>query len=55
MLRDAWETAAETAAEALRKGAAVAVEGRLQTRTWAAADGSQRRATEVVAAAIRAA
>src|SRR5712692_5920002 len=35
----AWEAVAEGAAEALRKGAALTVEGRLQTRTWQAADG----------------
>ena len=34
------------------RGAAVTVEGRLQTRTWAAADGSSRRATEIVASAV---
>ena len=51
----AWEGVAETAAESLRKGAAVTVEGRLQTRTWEAADGSPRRATEVVASAVAAA
>jgi len=51
----AWEALAETAAESLRKGAAVAVEGRLQTRTWDAADGSPRRATEIVASAVVAA
>ncbi len=48
----AWEGVAETAAESLRKGAAVTVEGRLQTRTWQATDGSQRRATEIVASAV---
>lgn len=51
----AWEDAAETAAEALHKGAAVTVEGRLQTRTWEAADGSPRRATEIVASGVSAA
>jgi len=45
----AWETVAESAAESLPKSVAVAVEGRLQTRTWEAADGSPRRATEIVA------
>ena len=49
----AWEGVAEIAAEALHKGGAVAVEGRIQTRTWEAADGSQRRATEIVASAVR--
>jgi single-strand DNA-binding protein len=51
----AWEALAESSAAALRKGATVIVEGRLQTRTWEAADGSPRRATEIVAAAVNAA
>jgi single-strand DNA-binding protein len=51
----AWEGVAETAAESLRKGAAVTVEGRLQTRAWQAADGSPRRATEIVASGVAAA
>lgn len=50
----AWEGVGD-AAKALRKGAAVTVEGRLQTRTWTATDGSPRRATEIVAAAVAAA
>ncbi len=51
----AWEALAESAAETLRKGSAVTIEGRLQTRTWQAADGSPRRATEIVASAVAAA
>ena len=51
----AWEQDAETAAETLTKGSKVIVEGRLQTRTWEAADGSKRRATEIVASAVTAA
>ena len=51
----AWEQDAETAAETLTKGSKVTVEGRLQTRTWEAADGSKRRATEIVASAVTAA
>jgi single-strand DNA-binding protein len=51
----AWEQLAETAAQSLRKGGAVTVEGRLQTRTWDANDGSHRRVTEVVASAVNAA
>jgi single-strand DNA-binding protein len=51
----AWETVAETAAESLRKGAKVTVEGRLQTRTWETADGASRRATEIVASGVAAA
>jgi single-strand DNA-binding protein len=51
----AWEALADSSAESLRKGATVTVEGRLQTRTWQAADGSTRRATEIVASALNAA
>jgi hypothetical protein len=36
------------------QGTAVTIEGRLQTRTWEAADGSRRRVTEIVATNIRA-
>jgi len=50
----AWEALAETAAAELGKGSAVTIEGRLQTRTWEAADGSTRYATEVVAALVTA-
>lgn len=39
-------------AEHLTKGSKVIVEGRLQTRTWDAQDGTKRRATEIVAAAV---
>jgi single-strand DNA-binding protein len=51
----AWEDVAEAAAEHLKKGSPVYVEGRLQTRTWDAPDGSKRRATEVIANSVRAA
>jgi single-strand DNA-binding protein len=51
----AWEDVAEAAAEQLKKGSKVTIEGRLQTRTWDAQDGSKRRATEIVAAAVKAA
>jgi single-strand DNA-binding protein len=51
----AWQGIAESAAESLRKGAAVTIEGRLQTRSWEAPDGSPRRATEIVASAVAAA
>ncbi|KND48468.1 MAG: single-strand DNA-binding protein [Parcubacteria bacterium C7867-005] len=40
---------AETANQFLRKGASVMVEGRMQTRSWDAADGSKRYRTEIVA------
>ena len=50
-----WAALAESVAESLRKGATVTVEGRLQTRTWEAQDGSTRRATEIIASAVNAA
>jgi single-strand DNA-binding protein len=47
----AWEQVAETAGT-LTKGSAIAVSGRLQTRSWEAADGSRRRTTEIIAAHV---
>jgi single-strand DNA-binding protein len=44
---------AETAAQFLRKGASVMVEGRMQTRSWDAADGSKKYRTEIVADRIQ--
>jgi len=40
---------AETAGQFLRKGASALVEGRMQTRSWDAADGTKRYRTEIVA------
>ncbi len=40
---------AETAAQYLRKGSNVMVEGRMQTRSWDAADGQKKYRTEIVA------
>ena len=40
---------AETAAQYLRKGASVLVEGRIQTRSWDAPDGTKKYRTEIVA------
>ncbi len=40
---------AETVAQYLRKGSGVFVEGRMQTRSWDAADGQKKYRTEVVA------
>jgi len=40
---------AETSAQYLRKGASVLVEGRMQTRSWEAADGTKKYRTEIVA------
>lgn len=48
----AWERAAEFAYKWLTKGQMVAVDGRLQSRTYTAKDGTSRTALEVVAAGI---
>lgn len=40
---------AETTAQYLRKGSSILVEGRMQTRSWDAADGTKKYRTEVVA------
>lgn len=40
---------AETSSQYLRKGSSVLVEGRMQTRSWDAADGQKKYRTEVVA------
>ncbi len=40
---------AETAGQYLRKGASALVEGRMQTRSWDAADGTKKYRTEIVA------
>jgi single-strand DNA-binding protein len=40
---------AETAAQYLRKGASVLVEGRMQTRSWEDASGQKKYRTEIVA------
>lgn len=40
---------AETAAQYLRKGSSVLVEGRMQTRSWDAQDGQKKYRTEIVA------
>lgn len=44
-----WRKLAETVANHLQKGRLVAVEGRLQIRSYQAADGQKRQAAEVVA------
>src|SRR3989344_3038620 len=44
----AWSKLADLCAQLLYKGVKVFVEGRLQTRTWNAQDGSQKTTTEVV-------
>jgi single-strand DNA-binding protein len=40
---------AETAAQYLKKGSSVLVEGRMQTRSWDATDGQKKYRTEIVA------
>lgn len=40
---------AETAGQYLKKGSSVLVEGRMQTRSWDAADGQKKYRTEIVA------
>jgi single-strand DNA-binding protein len=44
-----WRQHADFAVTYLTKGRQVYIEGRLQGRTWEAADGTQRRTVEVVA------
>lgn len=44
-----WNQMAEFACRYLGKGRLVYVEGRLQSRTWQATDGSTRRSVEIVA------
>lgn len=49
----AWRKLGETVANHLTKGRLVAVEGRLQIRSYTAEDGSKRRASEVVCDGVR--
>lgn len=44
-----WRQLAEFATTYIGKGRLVCVEGRLQSRTWEAADGSSRTVTEIIA------
>ena len=44
---------AETSAQYLRKGSSLLVEGRMQTRSWDAADGTKKYRTEIVADRIQ--
>ncbi|AZR72509.1 single-stranded DNA-binding protein [Anoxybacter fermentans] len=48
-----WRKLAETCANHLGKGRLVAVEGRLQTRSYDDSNGIRRRAVEVVADSVR--
>lgn len=45
----AWDKTAENICRYLRKGSLVAVEGRLQSRSWQDKEGNSRHAVEVVA------
>jgi single-strand DNA-binding protein len=47
-----WGDAAERAAERLRKGSKVYIEGRLQTREWQDREGQKRFTTELVAQTV---
>jgi len=47
-----WGARGEALAKFLSKGSRIAVEGRLQTRSWEAKDGGKRYSTEVVATNI---
>ena len=49
----AWRKLGEVVANNLTKGRLVAVEGRLQIRSYDAQDGSKRRAAEVVADSVQ--
>jgi single-strand DNA-binding protein len=49
-----WRQMAEFAAGYLTKGRLVYVEGRIQSRTWEASDGTQRHTVEVVASRFKA-
>lgn len=49
----AWRQSAEFAANYLGKGRLVAIQGRLQVRSWVAQDGTKRYKTEVVASDVR--
>lgn len=49
----AWRKLADQVSQHLSKGRLVAVEGRLQIRSYETQDGQKRKATEVVADAVR--
>ena len=48
-----WARLAETCNEYLKKGSQVFVEGRLQSRSWEAQDGTKRSTVEVVASSVQ--
>lgn len=49
----AFQKTAELVSERLDKGALVGIEGRIQSRSWQAQDGSRRYAVEIVANNVR--
>ncbi len=49
----AWNKLAESCSESLRKGAAVLIDGELQSRSWRAEDGSSRTSVEIKARRIQ--
>lgn len=49
----AWQKLAERLTEVLKKGSAVLVEGRLQSRSWETKDGQKRNTIEVNAASVQ--
>jgi len=49
----AWGRLAEVCADFVTKGSPIAVEGKLQSRSWEAQDGTKRSAVEVVADTIQ--
>ncbi|MGB9587041.1 MAG: single-stranded DNA-binding protein [Armatimonadota bacterium] len=49
----AWRQSAEFAANYLTKGRLLAVDGRLQIRSWVAQDGTKRKSAEVVAESLK--
>ena len=49
----AWRRLAEIVSQYTKKGSLIMIEGRLQTRTWQAQDGTNRYSTEIVAENIQ--
>jgi single-strand DNA-binding protein len=50
----AWRQSAQFAADYLKKGRLVGIDGRLQVRSYTTADGQRRKVAEVVADSVRA-
>lgn len=48
----AWQKTAELIAQYLGKGRKCGIQGRLQSRTWEATDGTKRKVTEVVVESV---